>query len=71
MAESPKYFEDNKQSINDLKKIYGRRSLLLSVLRFVTFLIAVIALIVAIVKSLVALYITFAVSFIAFIVLAV
>lgn len=71
MAESPKYFEDNKQSINDLKKIYGRRSLLLSVLRFVTFLIAVIALIVAIVKSLVALYITFAVSFIAFIVLCV
>ena len=41
MTADPKFFEDKSQEINDLMKQYGRRSILLSVFRFVMFVCAV------------------------------
>lgn len=41
MTADPKFFEDNSKKINDLMNQYGRRSILLSVFRFVMFVCAV------------------------------
>ena len=71
MTASPKIFEDKIQKINESMTLYGRKSVLLSVFRFITFVIAAGSLIWAIVKKAPAFYLIFALMLIAFIVLCI
>ena len=71
MTASPKIFEDKIQKINDSMTLYGRRSVLLSVFRFITFVLSVGSLIWAIAMKAPAFYLIFALMLIAFIVLCI
>ena len=71
MTADKKFFEDNSQKINDLMRLYGRRSILLSVFRLVMFICGVISVIVAITAKMPVLFLFFAFFIIVFIALCV
>ena len=71
MTVDKKFFEDNSQKINDLMRLYGRRSILLSVFRLVMFICGVISVIVAITAKMPVLFLFFAFFTIVFIALCV
>ena len=61
MTANPKIFEDKINKINESMTLYGRRSVLLSVFRFITFFLAAGSLIWAIVNKAALFYFVFAV----------
>ena len=71
MTASPKIFEDKIQKINEMMTLYGRKSVLLSVFRFITFILATVSLVWAIVKNAPVFYLVFALLLIAFVVLCI
>ena len=71
MTVSPKLFEDNIQKINESMMYYGRRSVLFSILRFISFILAIVFLITGIFKASTAMYFAFALCVVFFTVLCV
>ena len=71
MTADKKFFEDNSQKISDLMKQYGRRSILLSVFRFVMFICGIASIVIAVAAKLPVFFILFGVFMIAFIVLCI
>ena len=71
MTADKKFFEDNSQKISDLMKQYGRRSILLSVFRFVVFICGIASIVIAVAAKLPVFFILFGVFMIAFIVLCI
>ena len=71
MIKESKFFEDKSKKIDDLMKEYGRRSILLSVFRFVMFVLGVVSIIVAVAMRMTLFYFLFAGFMIVFTVLCI
>lgn len=71
MTANPKIFEDKINKINESMTLYGRRSVLLSVFRFITFILAAGSLIWAIVNKAALFYFVFALSMTVFVILCI